>query len=121
MDAGRGRGLLKRVKVHGYEIDRLNAMFLHLALMPGIGANPEQSAMNSWVQSLYPAIEHFGKTGEIRYIAHSEAATSQQPGCPARRQDLDAQRRESVGEFFDASLVADADQRARDFLHEVPP
>ena len=63
------------------------------------------------MKGLYPAVEHLGESRQIRDVPHLQALLAKELRGAACGEQLDIQRHESGGQFKDAGLVADADQR----------
>jgi hypothetical protein len=107
--------LLEWVKVHDHEIDWQNAVLGSLSDVIRIVAHEQQPAVNLWVQRLYAAIEHLGKTGELRNLAMFHLLLLQKLRRPARRNNLDTEPHEATREFDDAGLVGNRNQSALNF------
>ena len=64
-DVGLRDGFLEWIEIHDHQVDRLDPMLLHLALMALVGAPREDSAVNFRMQRLHASVEHLGQAGEI--------------------------------------------------------
>ena len=84
----------------------------------GVVADREQAGVHHRVQGLDPAVEHLGKAGQRRDVAHRQPGRAQRRRGAAGRDELDAARRQRCRELDEAGLVGDRDQRAGD-RHEI--
>ena len=79
----------------------------------GLAAHGQDAAGDLGMHGLDAAVEHFGKAGDFRDVAHRHAGFAQQPGGAAGRDQLRRRDRAQVaGEVDDAGFVGDADQGA---------
>jgi len=53
--------LFERVQIHGKQVDRLDAVFVHHVFVGA--AATQEPAMNDWVQRFYAPIHNLGKPG----------------------------------------------------------
>ena len=126
-DPGARDGLLEGVEIDDHQIDRPKPVLLDRVFMRGVAANIEQPAMNPRMQGLDPAIEHFGKTGEIAQLDHRKPRLPQRPGGAARRKQFHARPGEGLGERNQTGLVENGEKRALNLGHiggaqnAVPP
>jgi hypothetical protein len=97
--------LIERVEVDHQEIDRLDAMRVHRFLMFGVATNGEQTAMDRRMQRLHPPVHDFGKTGQIRNVAHRDPCCRDHFGAAAGRQEFNALPHQGPGKFDQAGLV----------------
>jgi hypothetical protein len=109
-------GALKVVEVHDHDVDRLDAVLVHLRSMGLELSSGQDAAEDLGVERLHPPVEHLGRAGEVRQVAHVDARRANGAGRPARGQELGAELREPACQLVDAGLVGDAQQRA---LHWV--
>ena len=86
-DARLCHGLLKRIKIHHDQIDRLNAVLAHRRFVCRVPPKVEEPAVNFRMQRFHPAIEHFRKTGVRAKIGYREARLTQRlPGAAGGNQ-----------------------------------
>jgi hypothetical protein len=79
---------------------------------------PRQNpGVDSRVQRLDAAVEHFRKAGVVGHLGNRNAAFFQQAGRAARGQQGHAKPGETAGEFNESGLVGNADQRGLDDSH----
>ena len=115
--AGLGHRRFERIQVHAQDVDGADAMLVQRRHVCRQVAPREQAAMDFGVQRLDAAIEHFRKTGVIGHLGHGQSAIGQQFGCPASRQEFDAQGVQVFGEFDDACLVRHG-QEGGEWVHD---
>ena len=64
-DTGLSGSLFKRIEIHHHHVDGLDAVLSHRRFVLGIAADIKQTAVHTWVQRLYAAVEHLWKAGEL--------------------------------------------------------
>ena len=72
------------------------------------------------MKGFYPAVEHLGESRQIRDIPHLQALLAEEFRRAAGGEQLNFQRHKPGGQFKNAGLVADADQRPGNFAHGTP-
>ena len=107
-----GHGGGEGVQVDCHQVDRLDAVLVHHRAVEG--ATTEDAAVDLRVQGFHPAIHHFWKTGVIGHFHCRHAIVLEQLVGAAGGEDFHVEGNELAGEFKDAGLVGDADQRAAD-------
>src|SRR5271166_2764400 len=118
-DALLGRDLLKRVEVHGDQVNERDVVVGERLHMVGIGANRQNAARHARMDGFQPAVEHFGKPRQVGHFAHRHASGFEHAGGAAGRDDLDAQVAQALGELHDAGFVGHADEGASDIGHAL--
>src|SRR4029077_18906563 len=83
----RDRGF-ERIKIDSDEVDRIKAAFTRFCFVFSVTALVKKPAMHAGMQSFYPAIEHFRKCGETRYLAHGNFFVLRQDAGPACGNDV---------------------------------
>ena len=68
--------------------------------------------MHFGMQSLNPAIEHFGKSGQLGNIFHGDAGVAQQLGRSAGRDQFHAQAGELAGKLDESGFIGDTENGA---------
>ena len=111
-DSRIGSVLLEFIKIHDYQLDRLDAVLLDGAHVCGIGADGEDAAGNVGVDGLDAPVEHLGKTCDLGDIAHWQLMFAQEFCGASGRDQFDVECMEPAGEVDQASLVRDAEQSA---------
>ena len=109
-------GLLERVEIHHHHVDGDDAVLSHRGLMGRVVADVQDAAVHLGVQRLDAAIEHFGKSGQLRDVLHGESSLAQRAGGAAGRNQFHTVAGERAGKFDQAGLVSDAEQSAADGL-----
>src|SRR4029077_17935013 len=74
-----GDACFERVEVDDQEIDRPDAVRTHRGGVILVVAHGEQAAVHLGMQRLYPAVHHFGKTGQLGDFEHRESGAPQRP------------------------------------------
>ena len=75
--AGARDRAFERIEVDHHEIDRLDPMLAHLALMIFVGAPRQDAAVNLRMERLDPSVEHLGRTREVLDSADLDAVRFQ--------------------------------------------
>ena len=70
-----------------------------------LAAHVKDAAVNFGMKRLHPAIQHFGKAGEIGDVADLDAGIAQQLGRAAGGDQFDAHFRQPAREFGQSCLV----------------
>src|SRR5688500_15619633 len=92
-------------------------MFAETATVLGVGADGESDARDAGVNCLDASVEHFGKPGQLRYIADGNAGVSNRGSGPAGGYDFYAKFVQGACKFGDTSLIGDADEGALNYGH----
>ena len=71
-------------------------MLAHRGHVLRLAAHVENAAVNFGMKRLHPAIQHFGKAGEIGDVADFDTGIAQQLGRAAGRDQIDAHVRQSA-------------------------
>jgi len=106
---GRGHGFFEWIEIYDHQIDRLDVMLLHLALMILVGAPRQDSAVNFRMQRLDASIEHLGQAGEIFDSSHFDSGRFQSRRGSSGRNDFHSVPDENPGQIRQTRLVRDAD------------
>ena len=88
LHTGLADSLCKRVKVHTHEIDQRDFVCSDLLHMLGIIADGQKPPRNERIQGFHPAVQDFGESRQLRYVAHFNTIGPQQPRCTSGRDDL---------------------------------
>src|SRR5206468_5828525 len=68
----------------------------------------KNTAVDLRMQRLHPAVEHLGKPGEVRDVAHRDSLLPQQLRGAARRDKFDAHAGQLAGKLYESALIGDA-------------
>ena len=107
-----GHGGGERVEVDRHQVDRLDAVLGHDAVVDAAAA--KDAAVDFRVQGLHPAVHHFCEAGVVGHFDRGYAVVLQQLEGAAGGEDFHAEVYQFAGELKDAGLVGDADQGAAD-------
>jgi hypothetical protein len=81
----------------------------------GVPAPVKKPAMHAGMQSFYTAIEHFGKCGETRYLAHGNFFFLQQDRCSACGNDVYPLAFQRASKRSDSGFVGNGNESAANF------
>ena len=111
--------LLKGIEIHGKQVDRLNAVFIHHRL---VGPAPaQQPAVNHRVQRLDAAVHDLRETGFLADFDDVDTGLAQcSTGSPGG-ENLDSKFGQSGRERNKAMLVRNAEQRPSHLEHAKSP
>ena len=84
----------------------------HRADMGRVVAAVQNTGVDSGVQGLHAAVQHFGKACEFFDRGHGHGRTAQRRGRAAGGQDFDPEARQPARQIDNAPFVAHADERA---------
>jgi len=87
-------------------------MFIHLALIAGIFAPRQNSAMNPRMQGLHTAAKYFRETGKLLDRGNWDSGSLECGPGAARRDYLDTMTHEGMREFDKSGLVGHPNQGA---------
>src|SRR5262245_4011703 len=107
----------ERIKIDDHQIDGNDFMLFHLRDVFRVVSQGENSAMNSWVECLYPAVHHFRKPSDFGNILDGNSVLAQQRSRAAGGNDLNTQVRQGPGKLYDAFLIRNADQGSLNPAH----
>jgi hypothetical protein len=99
----------KRVEIDDQQVNRPDAEFPHHGVVDSGAA--EQGAVHLRVQGLDPAIHDLGKAGDTCDLDHGEARVHERARGAAGREQFEPELSQFAGEFDDAGLVGNAEQR----------
>ena len=102
----------ERIEIDGQQIDGLYRVLAHDGFVDA--APSQKAAVNLRMQRLDPAAHDLRKAGVLGHFFDDDAVIRQQLGGAAGRQQLDAAFAQFAGEFNDAGLVGNAEQRTAD-------
>ena len=105
-------GFFKWIEIDDHQVDRLDVVLLHLALMVLVGAPRQDAAVNLRMQRLHASIEHLGQAGEILDGSDFHPGRFQSRGRASGRDYFNAMPLERRGKIRKTRLVRDA-QSAR--------
>jgi hypothetical protein len=109
-----GDGRLEWIKIHHQEIDRLDVVRLHRGGVFLVGADRQQPAMHTGMQSLDAAVHHLGKTGKIGNVGNIQPRILQCLGGATGGNEVDAEPGQLPGEIDKPGLVGNRQQSAGD-------
>jgi hypothetical protein len=104
------RCLGERIQVDDDDIDGLDTEAGNRLQVVGMIAPRKDAAVDGRMQRLHPAVQHFGKAGQIRDARHVEARPGQRPRRAAGRDQIEAAIHEAAGKVDDSGLIEDAQQ-----------
>ena len=108
---------LEGVEVDDDEIDRRDGVLGRLRLVLGVAAHGEQAAVDLGMQRLHAAVEHLGKSRQLRDVLDGEALGAQGRRRAPRRDELHAHAAPERGRTSaSAGLVRDGQKRAADLV-----
>jgi hypothetical protein len=100
----------ERVEVADDEVDRRDAVLLHVGQVLGIGRVGEDPAVHLGMQRDDPVPEDGGHARQIRDVDHLDVCVGDGAGRPSRGDEGPAEIAEVTGEVDDAGLVVDGEQ-----------
>src|SRR6185312_6029584 len=109
---GAGGGSFERIQIDHYNFDGTNTLGFHLAAVLGLRPASQEAPMHARMQGLDPAVQHFGKTGELGHVAHGQPGFAESSSSAAGRQQLKTQGAQTAGKFGEPGLVADREDGA---------
>ena len=112
--AAASRDLREGVEIHADEVDRLDAVSLHLLPMGIHATTPENPAVDPRVECFYAPVENFRRPGVLAHVGHRDAGGTQCARRATRRKNLRAELGKSASEIDDPRLVTDAEKRPLD-------
>ncbi len=118
-DAGLGVGAggdsgLEGVEVDRHEVDAADPVRFHRLDVRRVVAPGQDGAVHHGMQGLDPPVHHFGKAGEVAYLAYRDTGLGDRLGRAAGGDDFDAVPGERAGELGEPALVGHRDQGAAD-------
>ena len=114
--AGLGGCFFEGVEIDHNHIDGLDFVSRDSGFMFGIAADVEQSPMDSGMQRLYAAIEHFREAGEVADVFDGETGFAQRARGTASGDELNTMTGKRFGEIDEPGFVCHAEQRAADWF-----
>ena len=102
----------ERVEVDDHEIDRLDAVMLHVGDVLGVGRVGEDPAVDLRMQGDHTMAENRGEPGQLRDVGDGDTGVADGSGGTAARHQVPPQLVQGSGELDDAGLVVDGEQRS---------
>ena len=90
----------------------MQPMFGHGADVGGVVPAVQDAGVDSGVQRLHAAVEHFGKAGELLDRGYGHTRIAQRRSRAAGGQDFDVESCQTARQIDDTPFVAHADERA---------
>jgi len=100
-----GDGLFEGVQIHAYQIDALQAVFLHGGFVSIIVAPIQEASVNLWVQGFDSAIQHLGEAGKFTDVYDWDACFANSAGGAAGGEKFYTLLVERSGEINDSVFV----------------
>jgi hypothetical protein len=105
------RGRLERIEVHADEVDEVDLVLGDGRHVRGVVAQREQPRVQPRVQCLHAAAHDLREACEVLDAEHVQARVAEGRRRPTGGDELHAELGQPAGEFHDAGLVGDRQQR----------